>query len=67
MLKKIGGLQFKANWINEWKSGPILLRMLHLNLSRICLTFSKAICFEFVLVGLGFDISIWKWKKEMKR
>ena len=63
MLKKIGGLQFKANWINEWKSRPILLRMLHLNLSRICLTFSKAICFEFVLVGLGFDISIWKWKR----
>ena len=69
MLKKIGGLQFEANWINEWKSRPILLRMLHLNLSWICLTFFKAIQFEFVLAGLGFktvlgfEISIWKKRR----
>ncbi len=27
MLKKIGGLQFEANWINEWKSRPKLLKV----------------------------------------
>jgi len=53
-------LKFKADWINEWKSRPILLRMLHLNLTWIRLTFFKAIQFEFVLAGLGFYISIWK-------
>ena len=53
-------LKFKADWINEWKSRPILLRMLHLHLSRIRLTSSEAIQFEFVLAGLGFYISIWK-------
>lgn len=60
MLKKIGGLQFEANWINEWKSRPILLRILHLDLSWIRLTFFKGIRLQFVLVGLGFEISIWK-------
>jgi len=66
MLKKIDGLQFKANWINEWKSRPILLRMLNLKLSWIRLTFFKAIQFEFVLAGLGFKIntaiikSVWR-------
>lgn len=63
MLKKIGGLQFEANWINEWKSRPILLRMLHLDLSWIRLTFFKAIRFQFVLAGLGFDIGIWKERR----
>ena len=57
MLKKIGRLQFEANWINEWKSRPILLRMLNLNLTWTRLTFFKAIQFEFVLAGLGFKIN----------
>ena len=55
-------LKFKADWINEWKSGSMLLRMLHLDLSRIRLASSEVIKFEFVLAGLGFYISIWKWK-----
>ncbi len=65
MLKKIGGLQFEANWINEWKSRPILLRMLNLNLTWTRLTFFKAIQFEFVLAGLGFKISIGRYMKEI--
>ena len=66
MLKKIGGLQLEANWINDWKNRPIFLRILHLNLSRTRLTFFKAIQFEFVLAGLGFKIntaiikSVWR-------
>lgn len=63
MLKKIGGLQFEANWINEWKNRPILLRMLNLDLSWIRLTFFKGIRLQFVLVGLGFEISIWKKRR----
>ena len=67
MLKKIGGLQLEANWINDWKNRPILLRMLNLKLSWTRQTFFKAngifevsrVWFEFVLAGLGFEINIY--------